>query len=207
VTLHRIAGLPEVSTLCRKPARVVAATVTERGADEGALVGSGAESALVSLADLSRLRLTVAVPERYAHVAARGARIAFRLERDAPDHARDATVSRTTGMLDSATRTLDVELDVDSRDGAILAGSYAEVMWPLGSDDELPWVPATALVRTSEGTCVWVKRGDSLAKVAVDELLREGGTVAVRAPLAKGELVVSRGSEDLVEGPWPGADG
>ena len=67
---------------------------------------------------------------------------------------------------------------------------------------------ATALivrVRGRDGVSVWVRRDDRLTRVLVEELVREGAAVAVRAPLAKGELVVSRASEDLVEGPWPGA--
>jgi membrane fusion protein (multidrug efflux system) len=182
-----------------------AGTITQRGADQGALVGAGGETALVSIAELSRLRLTVAVPEHYARAATLGARIPFRLERDERGTTREAVVSRTSGLLDSATRTLDVELDVDNASGSILAGSFAEIMWPLDSGEELPWVPATAIVQGSDGQCVWVKRGNSLAKVAVDEVAREGGMVGVRAPLAKGEPVVSRGSEDFVEGPLPGA--
>ena len=75
----------------------------------------------------------------------------------------------------------------------------------LDSGVEHPWVPATAITSCGSDTCVWVKRGDNLAKVTVGEVLREGSSVAVRAPLARGDLVVSRGSEDLVEGPWPGA--
>jgi membrane fusion protein, multidrug efflux system len=177
-----------------------AGTITQRGADQGALVGAGGETPLVSIAELSRLRLTVAVPERYARAATRGARIQFRLEGDAPGTTREAAISRTSGLLESATRTLDVELDVDNADGTILAGSFAEVMWPFDSGDEHPWVPATAIVQSSDGQYVWVKRGNALAKVAVDEVVREGGMVAVRATLGKGELVVSRGSEDLVEG-------
>jgi RND family efflux transporter MFP subunit len=178
-----------------------AGTITQRGADEGALVGAGGETSLVSIAELSRLRLTVAVPERYARAATRGAGIPFRIEGDAPDKAREAVVSRTSGLLDSATRTLDVELDVENADGAILAGSFAEVMWPLDSGSEHPWVPATAIVQGNDGPCVWVKRGNKLAKVGVHEVAREGSMVAVSAPLTAGDLVVSRGSEDFVEGP------
>jgi membrane fusion protein (multidrug efflux system) len=179
-----------------------AGTVVQRGADPGALVGAAGDTPLVSIAELSRLRLTVSVPERYTRAALNGARIPFRLEGDAPGASREAAVSRSSGLLDSATRTLDVELDVDNADGKILAGSYAEVMWPLDSGDEHPWVPATGIVQGRDGQYVWVKRGDALAKVAVEEIVREGGLVAVRASLAKGDPVVSRGSEDYVEGPW-----
>lgn len=184
-----------------------AGTIVQRGADPGALVGAVGETPLVSIADLSRLRLSVSVPERYTRAAIRGAEVSFRLEGDAPGTSRVAAVSRASGILDSSTRTLDVELDVDNADGKILAGSYADVIWPLDGGDEHPWVPATGIVQGRDGQYVWVKRGDALAKVAVEEILREGSLVGVRAALAKGDSVVSRGSEDLVEGPLRGPAG
>jgi hypothetical protein len=48
---------------------------------------------------------------------------------------------------------------------------------------------------------VFVRRGDTLARVEVEELLREGEEVAVKGPLVAGDVVVTRGSEDLTEGP------
>lgn len=177
-----------------------AGTVTQRGADQGALIGAAGDTALVNIADLSRLRLTVAVPERYARAAAHGARVPFRLEYDAPGTTREAVVSRTSGLLDSATRTLGVELDVDNSDDAILAGSFAEVMRPLDNGDEHPWVPATAIVQGSDGPCVWVVRENVLTKVRIHEVAREGSRVAVSAKLTKGESIITRGSEDFVEG-------
>ncbi|MFN2375039.1 MAG: efflux RND transporter periplasmic adaptor subunit [Candidatus Binatia bacterium] len=182
-----------------------AGVVTARGVDAGALVGHGAGAALVSVADLSRLRLVVAVPERNARVARPGVRIAFREEGLDPERPRSAVVSRTSGRLDEGTRTLPVEMDVDNSDGALVAGSYVEVLWPLDDGETRPWVPATAVVRSSEGTWVWVRRGNALVKVVVEELQLEAGFSAVRAALVEGDLVVRRGSEDFAEGPWPGS--
>lgn len=180
--------------------------VTARGADTGALVGPGSSTSLVSLADTSRLRLVVAVPEQLTAAAAVGSVIGFYVEGlDATP--REATVSRTSGLLDPATRTLHVELDVDNADASLLAGRYVQVRWPLDPGADQLWVPDTAIVRSTEGTWVWVRRGDQLVRVMVEELLREDKLVSVRAELSEGELVVVRGSEDFVEGAWPGAGG
>lgn len=174
--------------------------VTQRGADAGALVGPGSAEALVTVAETERLRLVVSVPEAYVGGAVVGSTVQFRVASGEP---RPAVVSRTSGVLDSGTRTLRVELDVDNAAGALLAGSYVDVLWPLDTGVDRVWVPATSVVRTTEGTWVWVRRQDQLARVDVDELQREKGLVAVLADLHAGDVVVTRGSEDLVAGPWP----
>jgi RND family efflux transporter MFP subunit len=179
--------------------------VTARGVDEGTLVGPGTDAPLPTVVDTSKLRLVVAVPERFTRAAVQGATVKFRLEDDDAQRLHDAVVSRTSGMLDLATRTLRVELEVSDTDRTLQPGSYVEVLWPTDTGEERAWVPATALVRSTEGTWVLVRRGDTLAKVEVEELLREGDEVAVRGPLQAGDVVVTRGSEDLTEGPWPGS--
>lgn len=176
--------------------------ITQRGADVGALVGPGSAEPLVTVADTAKLRLVVAVPEAFAASALPGAAVAFRVAGSAEP--RQAVVARTAGMLDGATRTLEVEADLENAAGELLPGSYVDVLWPLDTGAERAFVPATAVVRSTEGTWVWVRRGDVLARVDVQEIGREQALVGVRGELAAGDLVVTRGSEDLVAGPWPG---
>lgn len=177
--------------------------VTQRGADVGALVGPGSADALLTLAETERLRLQIAVPEAYAGAAVPGTSIGFRLVRGAQTETRTAIISRTSGVIDTATRTVHVELDVDNTEGDLLPGSYVDVLWPLDTGVDFAWIPATALVRNTEGTWVFAVRDSALVRVDVDEVQREGALVAVRGQLGAGDKVVTRGSEDLVEGPLP----
>jgi RND family efflux transporter MFP subunit len=175
--------------------------VTARGVDDGTLVGPGTDASLPTIVDTSKLRLVVAVPERFTRAAVLGAVVKYRLEDDVSQGLHEAVVSRHSGMLDLATRTLRVELEVSDADHTLQPGSYVEILWPTDTGEERAWVPATAIVRSTEGTWVFVRRGDTLARVEVEELLREGEEVAVKGPLVAGDVVVTRGSEDLTEGP------
>jgi RND family efflux transporter MFP subunit len=179
--------------------------VTARGADEGTLVGPGTDAPLPTIVDTSKLRLVVAVPERFTRAAVLGAAVKFRLEDDEVQRLHNAVVSRTSGMLDLPTRTLRVELEVSDTDRTLQPGSYVEVLWPTDTGEERAWVPATAIVRSTEGTWVFLRRGDALVKAEVEEVLREGEEVAVMGTVKAGDVVVTRGSEDLTEGPWPGS--
>ncbi len=173
--------------------------VAARGADVGALVGGGGDAPLVTLVESGRLRVVAHVPEAWVGAASVRREVGFRVAGEG--EARTGTIARTSGALDPRSRTLRVELDVDNADHALLPGRAVDVLWPLDADGEQLFVPATALVRTTEGTWVWAVRNGSLVRVEVDEQLREGTDVAVSGALEPGDHVVTRGSEDLVEGP------
>lgn len=173
-----------------------AGVVAARGADVGALVGAGGGADLVTLVESSRLRVIADVPEAWSDAAQVGRDIPFRVH--GADDVRTAKLAATSGALAPGSRTLRVELHVDNADRALLPGRSVDVLWPL--DGEQLYVPATALVRTTEATWVWAVRDGALVRVVVRERRREGSDVAVVGPLTPGEQVVTRGSEDLTEG-------
>jgi membrane fusion protein (multidrug efflux system) len=168
--------------------------VTARGVDVGALVGRAGDPPMVALADLAHLRVVVDVPEAVVGVAAPGLAVTFVVG----GATHEGAVARTSGALDPRSRTLHVELDVDG--AGLLPGRHVEVRWPLDQGAALLYVPTTAVVRTTEATWVWAVRDGLLARVDVKEMVREKAEVAVSGALAAGELVVARGSEDLVAG-------
>src|SRR6185295_4394533 len=83
--------------------------VTERTVHPGALVGSGANPVLLTIQQLSRLRLVVAVPEDDVGGIAKGAAVTFRVPAY-PDRNYSGTVARIAHVLDPKTRTMPVEL-------------------------------------------------------------------------------------------------
>lgn len=105
-------------------------TITERLVHPGALAGP--ETAMLQLEQVSRLRLIVALPEQYAGELVNGARVAFRVPAY-PERTFSGTVARSAHALDSATRTMPVEVDVANADGKLLPGMYPTVQWPVKS--------------------------------------------------------------------------
>ena len=89
--------------------------ITERYVHPGALVGPGTGSsvALLELEQVSRLRVVVSVPEAVVASVRRGTRVQFRVPAY-PDKAFSGAVSRVDQSLDAKTRTMAVELDVES---------------------------------------------------------------------------------------------
>jgi RND family efflux transporter MFP subunit len=102
--------------------------ITKRYADPGALIQAGTSSStqampLVRLSQLDRLRLVFPVTVSYAARVKIGSPVEVRIS--ALSRTLSAQVSRITRKLEMATRTMDVEVDVDNPEISIFPGMYA----------------------------------------------------------------------------------
>lgn len=189
-------------TVLRAP---FAGTVTARYADPGALVQSAANAQsgalpVVTVSQIDRLRVFLYVDQRDANLVHAGdaatvvvPESGLRLE---------ARVARTAGELDPRTRTMLTEIELDNRNGAIVAGSFVTVELTV-QGEPLIELPSEALVVRGGKTLVGVVTGATGAAHVqlrpVTVATNDGSVVRVRQGLAEGELValnVGRGVGD-----------
>jgi RND family efflux transporter MFP subunit len=128
--------------------------ITARNTDIGDLInaGSGSGAALFGIADTSRLRLYVRVPQEDAAAMKPGLTADLHVP-DRPGVVYRASVDTTASAIDPATRTLMVELLVDNSKGELLPGAYAEVHFrvvPEGASHSF-LVPANVLLFRGDG--------------------------------------------------------
>lgn len=97
--------------------------ITQRLVDRGAVAGGP----LLELEQVSRLRLVVMVPESEWKSVARGARVNFTVASHG-ERIFSGAVSRISRSLDTKTRSMAVEADVDNSSGALAPGMYAEAV-------------------------------------------------------------------------------
>jgi membrane fusion protein (multidrug efflux system) len=176
--------------------------VTERNVHPGALVGPPSSAAAVPMLrveQVSRLRLTVAVPEADVGAVNEGDQASFSV-RAWPGQLRKAAVSRVAHSIDARTRTMAVELDVDNGDRKLAPGMFAEVRWPVRRTGPSLLVPASAVVQTTEKTFVDRVRDGVLDQVPVQRGATAGELVEVFGAVAAGDPVLRRGSEELRPG-------
>ena len=128
--------------------------ITARNTDIGQLInaGSGTGAALFRIADVSRLRLYVQVPQDDAADMKQG----LKAQLDVPDRAGatyDASLAATARAIDPATRTLMVELLVNNGGRELLPGAYAEVHFHLPPSDtgHAYLLPANVLLFRGDG--------------------------------------------------------
>jgi len=175
-----------------------AGVITARYVHPGALATPGS-GPLVELEHVARLRLTVAVPEADVAGIARGARVEFTVPAQ-PGRTFTGTIARVAHALDAKTRTMAVEADVANANGALAPGMYADAIWPLKRTAAGLFVPATAVVTTTEKVfVVRVKQGVA-EWVPVTKGAKGGDWVEVRGGLSAGDVVVRRGSDEIREG-------
>ena len=175
--------------------------ITERDVHPGALVGpNGAKTTpMLRLEQVATLRLTVPVPETLLGAMSPGATAAFTVGAF-PGARFSGTVKRIADSLDQKTRSMPVELDVDNLDGRLAPGMFADVLWPVKRSAPTLFVPASAIVQSTEKTFVVRVRDNVVDQVAIKRGVAEGNLVEVFGELAEGDTVAKRGSEELRDG-------
>jgi RND family efflux transporter MFP subunit len=134
-----------------------AGVITHRYADTGALIQSGTNSStqampLVRLAQTSKLRLVLAIPESVAAQIHLGDPVKVRVQ--ALNQDIEGKVSRFADSLDRQTRTMETEIDFDNRDGHLIPGMYAETQLSLREKKDALTVPLESVTRNGDDVTV-----------------------------------------------------
>jgi len=175
-------------------------TVTERNVHPGALVGPaggrGVALPMVSVETLARLRLLVPVPETYVAGILEGTQVGFTVP-SFPGQTFTGTVARIAHAVDVKTRTMPVELDVANPSGQLKPGTFSEVLWPVRRLYPTLFVPASAMVSTTERTFVVRVREGKVEWVDVKTGATSGKLIEAFGSLHEGDEVAVRGTDEL----------
>jgi membrane fusion protein (multidrug efflux system) len=177
--------------------------VTERNVHPGALVGpnsgAGPTTPIVRVVKTDRLRLVVPVPEAYVAEVKTGAAVSFSVPAY-PGRTFSGSIARVSHDVDAKTRTMAVELDVVNTDGALTAGTFCQVRWPIHRPDPSLFVPSGSIANTTDRTFVVRVRGDKTEWVDVRTGLTSGSLVEVFGDLRPDDQVAARGTDELKPG-------
>jgi len=124
--------------------------ITARNVDPGALIPQSTTSTtgslpILSMATLTPLRIYADVPQSAAPFIKDGDQVTVTVG-EYPRRAFPGTVTRHPDALDTETRTMRVEVDLENRDSALLPGMYAIVALAVSTPSAVPMVPDDALV-------------------------------------------------------------
>ena len=189
--------------------------VAKRNVDAGAWVSQNAP--LVTLVDISSLRLVANVVEKDLRVVGVGDPAV--VEVDAfPGEKFNGRIARVSPILDPATRTAPMEVEVPNRDFRLKPGMYAKVNLEIENRDNILIIPKIALI-DSEGQRGVYQPGDDgrAAFKAVKVGIEDTERAEILEGLSEGETIVSVGAGALrrndqllvagQDGPSPGAGG
>ena len=181
-----------------------AGVVTARFADPGALVTNAASNQtaalpLVTISDMSRLKITVYAEQADAPVVTVGLDVDV-VDAAGPERKVTGKIARTSGQLDTRTRTLRTEVEFNNADGRFVPGSFvnASLLIPATSFIE---VPTGALVTKDKKPFVAVIDKDNKAHfVSIVVAGTDGKVLRIASGLDEGVVVVVSPPASLAEG-------
>ena len=177
--------------------------ITARNTDIGNLINAGSGSAspkdLFRIASTNELRVFVAVPETYAPIIHNGDTAALTLD-EYPGQQFMGTVTRNSNAIDAASRTLNVEVDVNNSAGKLLPGAYVFVHFNIPQQVRLLSVPANTLLFRAEGLRVGLVRDGRVHLQPVTIGKDNGNTLEIAAGLTANDQIVLDPSDSLFEG-------
>jgi len=171
-----------------------AGVVTKRYADTGALIQAGTASEtqsmpVVQLAEWSRLRLVVPVPESAVPQLQLGS--AVKVHVSAMNRDFEGRVARFADALNDETRTMHTEIDVENSDGTLKEGMYAEAKIVLKQQKDALTIPIQALERNNTGGTVLIVDAEGRVEERQVKLGAESSDrIEILAGLAENDRVV-----------------
>ncbi|HSZ63561.1 MAG TPA: efflux RND transporter periplasmic adaptor subunit [Terriglobales bacterium] len=199
-TLDRLSALQAYSHITAPFAGVV----TKRYVDTGALISAGTSSEtqsqpVVQLAEWSLFRLEIPVPESAVPMIHLGSLVQVHVL----DLNRDfqGRVSRFADAVNSETRTMHTEIDVENPHDTLTAGMYAEVKLALQGNKDALTVPVQAVVQEgNERYVLALDEQNRVQKRNVELGEQTSTTVEIIHGLSEKDRVISAGQSDFAIG-------
>jgi RND family efflux transporter MFP subunit len=182
-----------------------AGTITKRFADTGSMIQAGTSSStqvmpVVRLSENSRLRLILPVPESSVPTI----HIGQQVEVHVPTLNRSfvGKVARFDDRIQTATRTMDTEVDVENPSLVLIPGMFAEVDLTLDHRDHVLTIPVTAFDSTVDnaGRVMVVTPDNKIEVRNVVSGLQDASDVEIRSGLREGEMVITANRASLRAG-------
>ena len=168
--------------------------VTKRYADTGALIQAGTASntqsmPVVQLAEWSKLRLVVPVPESAVPLLHLDTIVRVRVP--ALNRDFDGKVSRFSDSLNDETRTMHTEIDVENPDESLKVGMYAEVRLTLLKKKNALTVPVQAVQGGDQHYVLTLDDQDRVCKREVEVGEQTSTRVEILHGLTENQRVIS----------------
>ena len=177
--------------------------ITARRVDIGQLIDAGAAQSssgeLFHMQAVNVLRVYTNLPGVFSGSVKRGENIDLTFA-EHPDQTFHGKLVRTSDAIDPASRTLLVEIDVDNRDGKLLAGTLAQVHFKVNPVGSVFVIPVSALIFRSEGLRVATVANNVAHMNPVTIGQDDGRTVQIITGLNKNDQVIQDPPDSLIEG-------
>ena len=171
--------------------------ITRRNVDIGDLIDSNKPLFLLSQTD--PLRVYVNVPQSYAQLVRQG-QPAVVTQAELRGRTFKGQVARTAASIDASNRTMQVEIALPNKDGALLPGAFVNVELAAAPSGALT-VPSNALLFRGQGVLVAKVDGSGTVRMQPVRIGRNfGEAVEIVDGLQGSESLVLNPSDSLADG-------
>jgi RND family efflux transporter MFP subunit len=166
--------------------------VASRTVDPGAMVNTN--TSIASVVDISRLRLVVNVVEKDLRMVSAGD--VAEVEVDAyPGEKFHGKIARVAPVLDPATRTAAMEVEIPNNDNKLKPGMYARINLTVEERKNALVAPKNAVIDFENKRGVWMPNEENRAQFVAVELGIDGGdNVEILTGLKEGDKFVTTGA-------------
>ncbi|MEY3720401.1 MAG: hypothetical protein RL618_920 [Pseudomonadota bacterium] len=175
--------------------------ITKRNVNVGDLIDAGATATkpLFMLVQMQTLRAYVNVPQAYAAGIKVGETVILR-QPEIPNQKFEAKIVRTARAIDPVSRSLQVEINIDNRQGRLMPGAYVDVSVPAGHNAAMV-VPVNTLLLRGEGARVAVVDEKGIVTLHKVELGKDfGQKIEVLSGVTVADRLVLNPPDSLSDG-------
>ena len=171
--------------------------IGKRTLDPGASVN--VNSSFMSVVDIRTVRLVINVVERDLRRISPG--VAVEIEVDAyPGEVFTGRVARVAPILDPATRTAQVEIEVPNGNFRLKPGMYARAKFTVEKHEKTLLVPTVAVADVSGKLGVFIPNGETANFHPVTTGIQHQDFTEIVTGLQEGQRIISTGASSLREG-------
>jgi membrane fusion protein (multidrug efflux system) len=177
-------------------------TVTSRNTDIGDLISATSENspALFTVADTSKMRLYVRVPQGYASSIKPGMKVTLNVL-EHPGVTYTGTLIGSSGSVNQASGSLLAQFEIRNQDAALLPGDYAEVHLPIAISNRMITVPSTVLIFRAAGPQVAILGPDNHVQLHDVHIAMDlGDALEIDQGLLPSDKIIDHPPDSLMQG-------
>ncbi len=174
--------------------------ISERNADPGEYISPNQPNAkLATIIRTAVLRLQIDIPEQSIGKVAVGQGVSAQVSAY-PDRKFAGRIVRVLPSLDTQSRTLKVEAEVENVDGLLKPGQFATVRITQSKPEPAVMIPASAIRTDGDKSIVFVvKDGIAIERIVQTGLL-ENDMIEIKQGIQENELVATNNLDKLGDG-------
>jgi multidrug efflux system membrane fusion protein len=175
--------------------------VTKRNINTGDLVNSGnvgTAQAMFAMARVDKLHVYAYLPQDRVSQIKVGDKVDV-YQPSTPDKVVVGRIARTAGAIDMQTRTLQVDVEIDNANNALMPGTYVEIAFKIIPGNNLI-VPTNTLIFGAGGPYVATVKDDIITRKKVTLGIDFGMQVEVRSGIAKDDWLILNPLDSVTDG-------